>query len=413
MKSKFLALAFLGLAFSAFSQASISTERLRKDVAFLASDKLRGRGTATKDEQKAAKFLAKQFQKIGLEPRGDDGFFHRFEFRKGTDPHGLLAPDDPLVRSQNVCAFLDNGAATTVIFGAHYDHLGLGKDKNSLDANPEGKIHNGADDNASGTAGLLELARFFKNNGKTEAHNFLFLAFSGEELGLIGSKKWTERPTIDLATVDFMINMDMIGRLDPEKKSLLIGGVGTSPTWVPLLDGLKSDAFSVKKDSAGVGPSDHTSFYLKNLPVLFFFSGQHSDYHKPTDDTEKINFEGQKAILEYVVRVVETVEKTASAKLVFQETRSPDMGRTTFKVTLGIMPDYAFDGVGVHIDGVTDGKPASRAGLKKGDVIIGLGPIEVKTMQDYMKALGMFNKGDATKVRVLRGSEKLENDVTF
>ncbi|MBC7774753.1 MAG: M20/M25/M40 family metallo-hydrolase, partial [Phycisphaerae bacterium] len=341
MKYFFLTVATTLLAYSAaFSQqSSISERKLHKHVAYLASDKLKGRATGTPEEIKAANYIAKQFRQIGLAPKGDNGtFFHKFGFKKSSDPHGGVDENAKQVYSQNVAAYLDNGAPYTIVIGGHYDHLGLGHDHNSLDANPEGKIHNGADDNASGTAGVIELARYFAKNGVKEQHNFLFLCFSGEELGLYGSKKYTEFPTIDLSQVSFMINMDMIGRLNAEKK-LVVGGVGTAPDFVPTLKGITT-GLSIKLDSAGVGPSDHTSFYLKNIPVLFFFTGQHSDYHKPSDDIEKVNFKGEIQVVETVVQVIQKLDN--QPKLKFQETKSKESTNASFKVTLGIMPDYTY-----------------------------------------------------------------------
>lgn len=389
----------------------LSLENLRRDVTFLAADDLKGRGTGTPEERRAAEYLAEQFQKAGLAPKGDNGlWFHHFGFKKSNNPHGDTTSGGPQQYSQNVAAWLDNGAAQTIVIGAHYDHLGLGHDHNSLDANPEGKIHNGADDNASGVAGVLELARYFAQNGVREQHNFLFLCFSGEELGLFGSKKFTEYPTIDLASVSFMINLDMIGRLNAEKR-LVVGGVGTAPDFVPLLNGLSSKDLGFKLDSAGIGPSDHTSFYLKNIPVLFFFTGQHGDYHKPSDDVEKVNFEGEKQVLELVVQVVTQLD--GKPKLAFQETKSKPEDTPSFKVTLGIMPDYTWEGEGVHVDGVTEGKPAFKAGVQKNDIIIGLGEYPVKNIQDYMKALSKFAKGNTTTVKVKRGPEEKTMNLTF
>ena len=394
----------------AFTQTSISTENLRKHVSYLAADKMKGRGTGTKQERKAAAYLAKQYKKAGLQPKGDKGsWYHHFSFKKSSDPHGNVDKNAPQVSSRNVVAYLANGAPNTIVIGGHYDHLGLGHDHNSLEANPDGKIHNGADDNASGTAGVLELARYFAQNGVREKHNFLFLNFSGEELGLVGSKKFTENPTIDLSTVSFMINLDMIGRLNDEKR-IMVGGVGTAPNFVPLIEGMQSP-LTVRQDSAGIGPSDHTSFYLKDIPVLFFFTGQHSDYHKPSDDVEKVNFDGTKEVLNYTVRVVEALD--ATPKLTFQTTKAKQEDTPRFKVTLGIMPDYTYEGEGVHVDGVTDGKPASKAGVLRGDIIMSLGEFKVVTMQDYMKALAAFKKGDSTQVKVKRGAETKELPVTF
>ncbi len=392
------------------AQTGISEANLRKNITFLASDKMKGRGTGTKQERKAAAYLAKQFKKAGLKPMGTNGeWFHRFTFKKSQDPHGSVAPNAPELHSQNVAAYLDNGAPYTIVIGGHYDHLGLGYDHNSLDANPEGKIHNGADDNASGTSGVLELARYFAQNGVKENHNFLFLCFSGEELGLVGSKKFTESPTIDLSKVSFMINLDMIGRLNEEKR-IMVGGVGTAPNFVPLLNNTPS-ALTVKQDSAGIGPSDHTSFYLKNIPVLFFFTGQHSDYHKPSDDVEKVNFSGEVALLEYTVQLINALDK--EPKLTFQETKAKPEDTPRFKVTMGIMPDYTYEGEGLHVDGVTDGKPASKAGLQRGDIIIGLGDIPIADIRDYMTALSKFQKGDTTKVKIKRGAETRELELTF
>ena len=409
MKLISLITALLLAVSSCFAQ-EISEKNLRKHVAYLASDKLQGRGTGTPAELKAAEYIAKQFKKIGLSPKGDNGtWFHAFGFKKSSDPHGGISENSPQIYSRNVAGYLDNGAEHTIVIGAHYDHLGLGLDHNSLEANSAGMIHNGADDNASGTSGVIELARYFSKNGVKEQHNFLFICFSGEELGLIGSKKYTDYPTIDLTKAHFMLNMDMIGRLNAEKK-LVVGGVGTAPDFVPMVKSLTTD-LSVKLDSAGIGPSDHTSFYLKNIPVLFFFTGQHSDYHKPSDDTELVNFAGEKQVLELAVQAINILDR--KPKLVFQETKAKEDNTPRFKVTLGIMPDYTFEGDGLRADGVTDGKPAFKAGLQKGDIIIGMGDLEVKNIQDYMKGLSMFKKGDTTTLRVKRGTEEKKLEVTF
>ena len=296
------------------------------------------------------------------------------------------------------------------MLGAHYDHLGLGEDHNSMDANPLGKIHNGADDNASGSAGLLELVRYFVGNGRKENFNILFCWFTGEELGLYGSKKFLENTGVDLKAVNYMINLDMIGRLNDSTKKLLVYGVGTSPTWVPMLNNMQ-DYFSFKYDSSGIGPSDHTSFYLRDIPVLFFFTGQHKDYHKPTDDWDKLNYKGEKKVLELVISVIEKTEKMPP--LTFTKTKSTETKSTRFKVTMGIMPDYAFEGKGVHVDGVTEGKPAAMAGVKKDDIIIQLGDVVVNSMQDYMSALGKFEKGMETQVKVSRAGKEITLKVNF
>ena len=401
---------FLLCLFADASAQNISVPLLKKHISYLASDVLKGRGTSSDEEKKAAEYLASEFKHLGLKPGNKDSYLFEFKFKKNLDPHDTAIANIPERKGNDVIAYLDNKAPYTIVIGAHFDHLGLGHDKNSRDANPEGKIHNGADDNASGTAGVLELANYYANNKKTEKFNFLFMCFSGEELGLIGSKKWCDAPTFPLEKISYMINMDMIGRLNDSTKKLIIYGVGTSPVWVPIIDSLKSD-FSIKKDSAGIGPSDQTSFYLKDIPVLHFFTGQHEDYHKPSDDADKINYTGEASVLEYVIRVVNATSQ--SGKLQFLKTRNPDTGKASFKVTMGIMPDYAFEGKGLRIDGVSDGKPAAAAGLQKGDIVVKLGDSDIKDVQEYMKALSKQKKGDTVPVIVLREGKEVELKVTF
>jgi Zn-dependent M28 family amino/carboxypeptidase len=389
----------------------IDPGKIKAHVAYLASDELNGRGTGTADEAKAAAYIAKQFGEIKLTPKGEKGtFLQSYEFIEPSNPHATIDTAGKKRTLINVIGYLDNGAKQTIVIGAHYDHLGLGHDGNSLEANPKDKIHNGADDNASGTAGVIELARYYANNNRKEAYNFLFICFSGEELGLFGSKQYCEKPVIPLADVNMMINMDMIGRLEPTSKKLMVYGVGTAPEFVNMIASIKSN-LNIMTDSAGVGPSDQTSFYLKDIPVLHFFTGQHSDYHKPSDDIDKVNYNGEQEVLEFIVLTISEIEKLPQLK--FLKTRSAKSDTPAFKVTLGIMPDYMFSGVGVHIDGVTEGKPAFKAGLEKGDVIVKLGEHTIKDMQSYMKALSMFKKGDTTIVKALRGNNLIEGEVTF
>jgi Zn-dependent M28 family amino/carboxypeptidase len=220
MQNKFLFLLTLGIGLTGVSAQTIKKKNIEKHIQYLASDKLKGRGTSSPEEKMAADYIAKQFKSYGLKPF-NKSYLKEFTFKKALNPHDTSTAQVKERTGNNVVAFLDNGKPFTIVIGAHYDHLGLGQDKNSLDANPEGKIHNGADDNASGTAGVIELARYFASNKTQEPYNFLFICFSGEELGLIGSKKWCEDPDIDLASVDYMINMDMIGRLNDSTKKLI------------------------------------------------------------------------------------------------------------------------------------------------------------------------------------------------
>ena len=321
----------------------------------------------------------------------------------------------------NVIGYIDNKAAKTVILGAHYDHLGYGEDGNSMIRTGEKSIHNGADDNASGTAALIELARKLKASKATN-NNYLFIAFSGEELGLFGSKYFTENPTIDLKTVNYMINMDMVGRLNDSSKVVTIGGYGTSPEWATVIskdyfdspNAIKKTvpALTIKIDSSGTGPSDHTSFYRKDIPVLFYFTGLHTDYHKPSDDADKINYAGEKIIIEHIVNLVESLNE--KGKLPFLKTRETQTSTNArFSVSMGIMPDYTYSGTGVRADGVSDGKAAQKAGLKAGDVIVQLGENNISSLENYMQALGKFKKGEKTKVKFKRGNEIMEATVEF
>ncbi|GIV27710.1 MAG: aminopeptidase [Bacteroidia bacterium] len=409
-------LVILAFALSSFYSQNTSFQHLQQHVQYLSSDELKGRGAGTEDEKKAAYYIARQFKKYGLLPLSkhpENPYFYEFTFKKKRHPHDTSTKGMPELKGINVIGLLDNKADKTIVIGAHYDHLGLGHDYNSLEPEPEGKIHNGADDNASGTAGVLELARYFSQNKQFKEYNILFMAFSGEELGLLGSKKWTENPNYPLNKIYYMINMDMIGRFNDSTKKLVIYGVGTSNQWVPLIDSVNNTfRFNIKKDSSGIGPSDQTSFYLKDIPVLHFFTGQHSDYHKPSDDADKINYQGEAKILGFIAKLI---EYTANAKepMHFQKTAAPKENKTSFKVTLGIMPDYTFDGKGVKIDGVSPNKPAEKAGLKKGDIIIQLGDYEINNIEDYMKALSKFEKGQSTKIRIKRGNEEIEKEVVF
>lgn len=314
----------------------------------------------------------------------------------------------------NVLAYIDNQADKTIIIGAHYDHLGYGEDKNSLYAGKEKMIHNGADDNASGVAALIELSRILKAVQYTN-NNYLFIAFSGEELGLYGSKYFTENPTIAIDKANYMVNMDMIGRLNDSTKAFTVGGFGTSPTWGNIIQqGIQTkDSISIKIDSSGTGPSDHSSFYRKNIPVLFFFTGTHGDYHKPGDDIDKINFGGEDKIVQYIVELIKKTDN--EPKLVFTKTRENSSGgsSTRFTVSLGIMPDYTYTGTGVRADGISEGKLAQRIGVQAGDVVIKLGEFEINSVESYMKVLGKFKKGDSTKLITTRNGKEISYDITF
>ncbi len=408
MKTPKLLLFLLLLTISSFVSAQkIEEKNIKTHIKFLSDDALQGRLSGSEGERMALDYIEKQFKALKLQPKGDsDSFEQKFPFKSGVHGTGTEGT------AHNAVAYLDNKADKTIIIGAHFDHLGLGENGSSLDANPKGKIHNGADDNASGVAGVLELARYFSKNKISEKSNFLFICFSGEELGLYGSKYFTDHPSIDLTKVNYMINMDMIGRLNPTTKSVSVSGSGTSPVWETTLKNMTGTQLTIKTDSAGVGPSDHTSFYLKNIPVLHFFTGSHSDYHKPSDDWDKINYAGEKEVLDLIIAVIEKLD--TEPQLAFLPTKNKSMSSSrSFKVTMGVMPSYTSDVAGLLVDGATDGKPAQKAGIQTGDIITRIGDYEIKDIQTYMDALGKFEKGQTVPVKIKRKSEELTLNVTF
>jgi hypothetical protein len=383
---------------------------VRAYVERLASDEFEGRGTGTPGEAKAAEWLAEEFQKIGLRAAGDSGsYFQRFEAVPKSNPHmmekdGSATLGTGLVKKlsgRNVIGIIDNGAKHTVIIGAHFDHLGRG-DENSL-FKGEPAIHYGADDNASGVSAMLLLSSRMKRS-KAKKNNYLFIGFSGEEKGLWGSNHFVKNPTIDLSAVSYMLNMDMVGKLDATTRKLALNGTGTSPEWNDVIEAEKGN-FELVKSESGVGPSDHTSFYLQNIPVLHFFTGQHEDYHKPSDTAEKLNYEGIVSIADFIERIILAMD--AKGKPTFSKTQDQDTStKAQFKVTLGVVPDYMFEGPGLRLDGVSDGKSAQKAGLAKGDIILMLGDSTINDMKSYVRALGAFQAGDKTTVKALRGSEE-------
>jgi aminopeptidase YwaD len=319
---------------------------------------------------------------------------------------GDIRFEHPTRTAHNVVGLIDNHAKNTIIIGAHLDHLGYNQDKHGLDLN--NFVHNGADDNASGTAALIELAKSLikkapKNN------NYLIIHFSGEELGLLGSKYWLDHPTYT-GNFNYMINMDMVGRYDTARK-LTIGGFGTSSKWAEILAKTPTTLLT-HYDSAGTGPSDHASFYRKDMPVLFMFTGSHSDYHKATDDWDKVNYEGEKDIVRLVQNIIKTTD--SYGKLDFLKTREQSMGKSTkFTVSLGVMPDYAFTGTGVRIEGTSQGKLGEKIGLKGADVLTQLGDYKLIDVMGYMQALGKFKKGDKTTLIIKRAGEEIKFDIQF
>lgn len=395
----------LALACRSYSQdAPDRVEAIERDVVYLASDELEGRATGSNGEHLAAAYIATRFNELGLQPAGADGWYQDFDFVAYLNPHDSSATLERTGR--NVLGYLDAGAEWTAVVGAHYDHLGYGGWASR--ERGESQIHNGADDNASGVAGIIEMARLLTEQ-RVEETNVLFVAFSGEELGLMGSKHFVANPTIDFETIKYMINLDMVGRL---RESLVVAGVGTSPEWAITTTVADEVGLAIKVDSSGLGPSDHASFYLQDVPVMHLFTGQHAEYHKPDDDSPLINFDGIAEVADFAARVIRELDD--SGPIAFTPTRDRNQGRAaSFKVSLGVMPDYAYSGVGLRIDAVLDDRPGSRAGLEAGDVIVRLGEKPVNDIYGYMRALGPFDKGDRTEVVVRRGEAELEFPIEF
>jgi len=370
---------------------------------------------------------------------------------------GILPGSDPKLKDE------------AIVIGAHYDHLGRGGE-GSL-APREGEIHYGADDNASGTAALIELARRLTTQRPKPRRTIVFIAFSGEEEGLLGSNYYVNHPVVPLQKTIAMINMDMIGRLRDQK--LMIGGIGTAPEWRAMVEGQNSPEnmataaanqglsgtmpppsfanlkvnldpkmtpvgypvvmgangpvvtaeaahtpmeaakpFTLTLNEDGYGPSDHSSFYSKQIPVLFFFTGTHNDYHKPSDTSDKINFEGEAKIVSFVERIIRDLDKS-DKRPTYAVAKSESQGRASgFRVYLGTIPNYADSNDGLKLDGVRDDSPAAKAGLKAGDKVIKLAGRDVKNVYDYTYALGEMKGGQEYEVVVLRDGQRLTMKIT-
>mgnify|MGYP002712937624 CR=1 FL=1 len=412
MKQVSLLIIFLTLFACKQEKAYVPENKIKDDVMFLADDKLEGRQTGSQGGEAAGNYIAERFKALGLEPKGTDGYFQSFTFTPKKDPHSQAqfteTSTDSTITAKNVLGYINNNAPQTIVIGAHYDHLGYNEYGGSLYRGEEKQIHNGADDNASGVAVMLNLAAKLKNQDK--GNNYLFMSFSGEEMGLLGSNYFVKHATIPVDSINYMLNMDMVGRLKADS-TLAVYGTGTSPVFKQVINANNDGRFKLIEKESGVGPSDHTSFYLNDVPVLHFFTGQHEDYHKPSDDYDKLNYEGMNEISDYIFDIITDLDD--NGELTFRKTKNESDNAPRFKVTLGVVPDYMFDGKGMRIDGVSEDKPAQKAGLKKGDIVIQLGDIEVKDMMSYMKALSKFEKGNTTTVTVQREGKEVKAEVTF
>jgi len=383
-------------------------------VAELTDPRMEGRETGTPGERAAAHWVDSVLTSLGLEPAGDSAAYQRFSF-KPHPPMQVHGGDSAasmgmaLVREitgHNVLFRIPAPRPKAIgVLAAHYDHLGYGGENSLHRGSPE--IHFGADDNASGVAVMCEVASRLVE--RPIADEVLVAAFSGEEKGLWGSNYFCEHPTVDLARVKYMLNLDMVGRMRGD--TLAVYGTGTSPGWMKLLESCNTDSLVLVASESGIGPSDHTSFYLEDIPVLHFFTGQHPEYHKPTDTADRLNYEGMQRIAEFVERVMRALD--GQQEWPFTATKEEASDTPRFKVTLGVVPDYLFQDKGMRIDGVTADRPAARAGLQRGDIVVRIDTIEVVDMQSYMKALSVYEPGTGSEVTVLRSGTPLSVRVTW
>jgi aminopeptidase YwaD len=327
-----------------------------------------------------------------------------------------LAADVVQQRAQglNVVAMLPGSdparAGEVVIVGAHYDHLGWGGEGSGSMAPDQHAIHKGADDNASGTAAMLEIAR--RLIARPPARSVLFVAFAGEEEGLLGSTHFVQHLPVAKEKVAAMINMDMVGRPKPGP-ALTLGGTGTASEWPGVLDAVNaSHHFKIATNKSGFGASDHSSFYAAGIPVLFLFTGAHEDYHRPSDEPDRLDYPHMAQVVGFAADLVQ-LTADMPARPTFQKVADEGAGeRRGFKVRTGAIPEYAFEGPGVKLSGVRGGSPADKAGLKAGDVVLRFGARDIRNIYDYMYALGDHKAGDVVTLRVQRGGATVELQVT-
>ncbi|MCK9210949.1 MAG: M28 family peptidase [Ignavibacteriaceae bacterium] len=317
-------------------------------------------------------------------------------------------------KTVNVCGYLEGTDPKLkdeyLVIGAHYDHLGMGGD-GSLYKGTDEQIHNGADDNASGTSGVLELAEKFASIKNQLKRSIIFVTFSGEELGLLGSNYFVNNPPVPVEKMVTMLNLDMIGRLNGEN-SLTIYGTGTSSKWKDLLNEKNIASFKLAFNDEGFGPSDQSSFYGKSIPVLFFFTGVHSDYHRPTDDADLINSTGEEKILNYVFDVANTITNQSEKPDYINVPRN-EQSSSGWKVYVGTVPDYSSNSEGFKLSGVSPGSPAEKAGLKANDIMVKFGDKKIENIYDYIYALQDRVPGDIVEIQVKRNNELITVKVTL
>ncbi|MGZ8393066.1 MAG: M28 family peptidase [Gemmatimonadales bacterium] len=391
--------------------------RLLDDIRFLSDDRLRGRMTGSPGADSAAAYLARRFSQVGLQPAAG-GWFQSFTVGReapaakpaqigpvvGKNVVGILPGRDPVLRNQ------------TIVIGAHYDHLGLGG-FGSLDPDSTGLVHNGADDNASGAAALIQVAA--RLTASPPARTVVFIAFSGEELGLLGSAYYVKQPIYPLASTLAMINLDMVGRLRDGR--LIVYGARSAKEFPALLDSLNWYAgFDLKALGDGYGPSDQSSFYAAKRPVLHLFTDLHEDYHRTTDDWQKVNYDGLKRVADFSLGLV-TALANRTKPLTFMELPAPAVSQTEgsspgtpgYGAYLGTVPDMTGSPGGVRLVGVRAGSPAEKAGLRGDDIITRIGSTETPDLQAMTDALRSHKPGAVVEILVRRGARVITLQATL
>ena len=383
-------------------------EFLEEHIGWLSGDEREGRLAGSIHEAEAANYIADRFTEFGLIPQGDDGRYIQQFLLTGPVTQAMGVENHI---SRNVVGMVagTKHPEQFIIVGAHYDSQGMGGVV-SMNENTEPVIHNGADDNASGTAGLLYLAKKFTKNPLEKS--ILFATFSGEEMGLIGSRYLAGNIEMTRDSILAMVNMDMIGRLEEQK--LTIFGAGTANVWDEILASVPSDSLNITTTPSGSGASDHAAFYEIGIPVLHYFTGTHPDYHRESDTADKINYKGMADVLAHVESVIRELSRFSSDEIEFIQTTDPHQGEMRQDgVTLGVMPDYSYSGEGFRVEHVRGNRPGDRAGMKDGDIIVRMEGEAVEDIYAYMDLLGRFNMGDTIRVVVLRDGEEKELEVNF
>ena len=388
------------------ARARADTARITADIRYLASDALAGRLTGSPGNDSAAAYLARRFAALHLVPGGDDGtFLQHWTAGSTVATREAGVADRP---TENVVGILRGRgplAGQDIVIGAHFDHLGRGPANSLATGDSAHLIHHGADDNASGTAAVLEIARLLATARERPGRTIVFVLFSGEEEGDLGSAWYAGHPDFSVDSTLAMINLDMVGRMRDDR--LLILGVKTATEWQPLLDSVNAAYhLDVRASGDGWGASDQASFFAKHLPVLFFFTDLHLDYHRPSDTWDKINAPGEATVAEFAADVARRLA-ARPGPLTFVDAPVPQMASGT-RAYLGTIPDMTGEPGGVRLSGVSAGSPADAAGLKAGDILVGIDADTVANLNDFQNALVKHHPGDTVILRVRRGDRTLE-----